>query len=92
MDDYDGLFIFTLMVGIGMPISALWLTMLSILSKKGISVNYHFISPNDYIKFWRVLKVVDNPKKKRGYKVLFWSQIILLILFFLGGYLIFLFL
>lgn len=62
----------------------LWFKMLAILEKEGEKVNYLWVSPGQWIKFWRVIKREKNQELKRKYKILFWAQIALLPIYFIG--------
>lgn len=83
MDDIGEVVILIWMLIIGIPSCILWLIMLSILSKRGISVNYFIINPYDYYKFWMVIKNEDSKYRKIKYKIIFWSQITIIVIYIL---------
>ena len=66
----------------------LWISMLNILDSKGEKVNYHFVTPVQLVKFWKVIKTESVKSLKKKYLFIFWTQIVLIPVFLFGGLLI----
>jgi len=81
----DELRFFILITIVGLPSLILWVIMLSILSKKGIDVNYSFVRIAEYKLFFRLMKDEPSTSKKVKFFFIFWTQIVLILLFRIGG-------
>ena len=67
----------------------LWDIMLGIIEKNGSKAEYTFYgSPRAYMDLNRIINSEKNPAKKKKYKLVFWSQIMLLPIYIIGGFLI----
>jgi hypothetical protein len=62
----------------------LWIKMLKITKRKGFPVNYGFVYPGQYIRFWKIIKNEENPSIRNNYKLIFWGQMIILIVYPIG--------
>ncbi len=63
----------------------LWLKMLGILEDKGQKVNSLFVTPRQYIDFFRVIKTESNPTMRKRYRIILWTQFTLIPIFIIGG-------
>ena len=72
----------------GIPGLILWIIMLNIMDSKGENVNYLFLTPGQYIRFWKIIKEEKQKSKRRKYLIIFWTQIAILPLYLIGGILI----
>ncbi|PIQ34271.1 MAG: hypothetical protein COW63_04055 [Bacteroidetes bacterium CG18_big_fil_WC_8_21_14_2_50_41_14] len=72
----------------GIPSLILWIIMLSIMDSKGENVNYFFVTPGQYIRFWKIVKVEKQTSKRRKYLIIFWTQIAIIPIYMIGGILI----
>ncbi len=66
----------------------LWIRMLGILKSKGKNVSYLWVTPRDYIDFYKVIKEEPDLTLKKKYNVIFWTQIALLPTFFIGSFIL----
>jgi len=69
----------------GIPGLILWLIMLNIMDSKGENVNYFFVTPIQYVKFWKIIKAEKQKSKRHRYLIVFWTQIAILPLYMIGG-------
>lgn len=84
----DGYFIFIWLIICGLPGLILWFVMLNIMESKGENINPFFVTPSQYIKFWRIIKNEKNKSKKYKYLLIFWIQIAIMPIYMTGGILI----
>ncbi len=66
----------------------LWINMLQVIENKGNRVNYLFVSPRQYVKFWEIIKNESDSKLKKKYKKLFWWQIALMPIYLIGMFIL----
>ena len=66
----------------------LWLNMMGIMEEKGINTSFFWISPKQYLQFYKLIKIEKEPEKRKKYKVLLWSQIALIPIYIFGEILI----
>ncbi len=66
----------------------LWFKMLGILKNKGHKVNAAFVTPGQYIEFLRLTKKETNPKLRKKYRLIFWTQILLIPIFIIGEFIL----
>lgn len=59
----------------GLLILLLWYRMNKITRSKGESVNFYFIYPGQFIKFWKIINNEQDKKIKIKYLLIFWIQI-----------------
>ena len=78
MDEFN---IFIWLFICGFPALILWIIMLRIMASKGESVCYAIVKPSQYIRFWRIIKAESNRSKKRKYQIIFWAQVLLILLY-----------
>jgi len=62
----------------------LWIYMLQIIENKGNRVNYFFVRPSQYVKFWEIIKNESDNKLRKKYKKIFWWQIALIPIYLIG--------
>jgi hypothetical protein len=62
----------------------LWFRMLSILKSKGQKVNYYFVLPQQFIEFFKVIRVEKNLNLRNKYRIILLTQIILIPIFIIG--------
>ncbi len=62
--------------------------MLDVLESKGKNVNYLWVTPRDFIDFYKIIKEEPDLTLKKKYKVIFWTQIALVPTFFIGGFIL----
>jgi hypothetical protein len=62
----------------------LWFRMLGVLESKGQRVNYLWVTPHQFIAFSKVIKLETDSTLKTRYRVLLWTQIILIPTFIVG--------
>ncbi len=80
----DELRFFIWLIIVGLPGLILWLIMLSILSHKGINVNYFIVSITDYKSFLKVTKEETSKRYKSKLFFIFWAQIALIVIYIVG--------
>jgi len=66
----------------------LWFRMLGVLESKGQRVNSFWVTPRQYIEFYRVIKLETDSTQKKKYHVLLWTQIALIPTFVVGMFLL----
>lgn len=66
----------------------LWLRMLGVLESKGRKVNYFWVTPRQYVEFYRVIKEETDSNLKRKYRVLFRTQIAFIPTFIVGSFIL----
>jgi hypothetical protein len=62
----------------------LWYKMLGIMESKGRKVSYFWVTPGQLFEFGRVIKEEEDPKLKRKYRIILWTQIGLIPLYLVG--------
>lgn len=66
----------------------LWFKMLGVLENNGQKVNAVFLTPWQYIEFQRLTKREINPKLRKKYQLIFWTQILLIPTFIIGEFIL----
>ncbi len=79
-------FIYFLFCGISGLI--LWFRMLGILERKGHKVNYLWVSPQQYLNFFKVIKEETDLTLRKRYRVIFWTQIALVPAYIIGSFIL----
>lgn len=67
----------------------LWVTMFSIIEANGKQVKSLFITLKQFKEFDQIIQKEENYQKKKKYRILFWSQIILIPVYFIGMIILF---
>ncbi len=62
----------------------LWIRMLRVLESKGQRVNYLWLTPQQFIAFSKVIKLETDSTLKTRFRVLLWTQILLIPTFAVG--------
>ncbi len=62
----------------------LWFKMFGVLESKGQRVNSLWVTPHQFIAFFKVIKLETDSTLKTRYRVLLWTQIILIPTFIVG--------
>jgi hypothetical protein len=66
----------------------LWVQMVGILKGKGCDTSFFMVVPDQYIQFYKLIKSEENPEVKKKYSWIFWTQVTIIPLYFLGMILI----
>jgi len=66
----------------------LWFKMLGVLESKGQKVNYLWVSPRQYLDFFKVIKEETDLTLRKRYRVIFWTQIALVPTYFIGSFIL----
>jgi hypothetical protein len=66
----------------------LWFRMLGILKSKGQKINYLWITPWQFISFYKTIKKEKDLTLKKKYQVLLWIQIVLIPIIIIGEFII----
>jgi hypothetical protein len=62
----------------------LYYKMLGIMESKGRKVSYFWITPGLFFEFGRIIKDETDPKLKKKYRIILWSQVGLIPLYMIG--------
>ncbi len=70
------------------PSLILWIIMLFVFASKDDNTIYSTFIVKQLVRLWKVAKVETNKKKRNLYFLLFWSQILLILVYLIGGYML----
>jgi len=66
----------------------LWFKMLGILENKGQKANAAFATLRQFIDFLGLIKKETNPSLRKKYRIIFWTQILLIPFFIIGEFIL----
>jgi hypothetical protein len=59
--------------------------MLGVLESKGKKVNYLWVSPRQYLDFFKIIKEETDLTLRKRYRIIFWTQIALVPVYIIGS-------